>query len=400
MAARLRAFVNAVAERALAPRWAALIVLALARAGMGFQFQAPATVSPLLVQDLAIDQAQIGFLIGLYMLPGIVLALPGGFLGQRFGEKRIVTLALALMAAGGLTAAFAETYPALVAGRLLAGIGGVLLNVLMTKMVADWFAGRELVLAMAVFMNAFPIGIGLALLCLGRLGEIAGWPASFAATSVVALTCLLLFSILYRPHPDHRQPGDQCGGRISWRDAFAVCIPGAMWGLFNGAFTITFGFAPSFLVSGGMGMSEAGFLVGLATWLTVASVQTGGLVAQRWGKTDLLVLAGATIWAAGLLLLPSADPAPILVVVGLFLGLPVGIIVSMPARVLPSESRAVGMGVFFTWLYVGHSALPPVAGWLQDATGDAAAPFYFAGLLVLTIIPLHVLFRWRIRTND
>lgn len=58
-----------------------------------------------------------------------------------------------------------------------------------------------------------------------------------------------------------------------------------------------------------------------------------------------------------LLLLPSTDPVPVLLVVGLFLGLPVGVIVSMPTSVLPSESRAVGMGVFFTWLYVGHSVL-------------------------------------------
>lgn len=385
----------------MAPRWTALIVLTLARAGMGFQFQAPATVSPLLAQDLAIGQAQMGFLIGLYMLPGVLLAVPGGFLGQKFGEKRIVVLGLALMAAGGLAAALAETYPVLVAGRLLAGVGAVLLNVLMAKMVADWFARRELVLAMAIFMNAFPIGIGLALVTLGWLGESAGWPASFAATSAVALVCMLLLSILYRPRPEHRQPGERSsGGRISWRDAFAVCIPGAMWGLFNGAFTITFGFAPSFLVSGGMGVSEAGLLVGLATWLTVASVQTGGVLAQWWGKTDILVLAGVIIWAAGLLLLPSAEPAVVLVAVALFLGLPVGVIVSMPAIVLPSESRAVGMGVFFTWLYVGHATLPPVAGWLQDVTGDAAAPFFFAGLLVLAIIPLHVLFRVHVQTND
>jgi hypothetical protein len=65
-----------------------------------------------------------------------------------------------------------------------------------------------------------------------------------------------------------------------------------------------------------------------------------------------------------------------------------------------SAEGPIGMGVFFTWLYIGHSALPPVAGWLQDVTGDAAAPFYFAGLLVLTIIPLHVLFRLRVRANE
>ena len=47
---------------------------------------------------LAIDFASLGALIGLYMLPGVVIALPGGMLGQRFGAKRVVLVGLALMA--------------------------------------------------------------------------------------------------------------------------------------------------------------------------------------------------------------------------------------------------------------------------------------------------------------
>lgn len=278
--------------------------------------------------------AQIGFLIGLYMLPGIALAIPGGFLGRRLGEKRAVSLGLALMAAGGLTAALAATYPALVGGRFVAGAGAVFLNVLMTKMIADWFAGRELVLAMSAFMNAFPIGIGLALLILGPLGENAGWRVSFGATAVAALACLLLFVVSYRPHQGHGETGGRAGRwLLSRREVLVLCIPGALWGLFNGAFTITFGFAPGLLASGGTSVGEAGLLVGLATWLTVASVQAGGVVAQRWGRTDVLVLAAVTMWAVGLLLLPSMDPAPVLLAMGLFLGLPVGVIVSMPATV-------------------------------------------------------------------
>jgi len=40
-----------------------------------------------------------------------------------------------------------------IAGRLVAGAGVVLLNVQMTKMVADWFAGREIATAMAIFVK-------------------------------------------------------------------------------------------------------------------------------------------------------------------------------------------------------------------------------------------------------
>jgi MFS family permease len=82
----------------------ALAVLTLARASMGFQFQSLASVAPLLIEDLALGYAEVGFLIGLYMLPGVVLALPGGVLGQRFGDTRVVVVGLALMTAGGALA--------------------------------------------------------------------------------------------------------------------------------------------------------------------------------------------------------------------------------------------------------------------------------------------------------
>jgi len=376
-------------------RWLALIVLTMTRASMGFQFQAPASVSPLLIEGLAISHAEIGFLIGLYMLPGIALAFPGGLLGRRFGDKRIVAVGLVLMTAGGALVGLADSYAALVAGRLVSGIGAVLLNVLMTKMITDWFAGREIVLAMAVFMNAFPIGIGLALLSLGWLAESAGWPAAFLATSAAAFSCLLLLVLGYRPHPNDGEAGT-AGPRtepISRQEVGLVCIAGVIWGLYNGAFTITFGFAPLLLVGSGIGVGEAGFLVGIATWLTVASVQAGGLIVQRWGRANVVMLAGVIVWGVCLLLLPSISPTTVLFVIGLFLGLPVGVIVSMPAGVLRPASRAIGMGLFFTWLYIGHAVLPPVAGWLQDLSGSAATPFYFASVLVLSIVPLFFAFR-------
>src|SRR3990172_10481445 len=90
--------------RSLKPekRWRVLVALSLARVSMGFQFQAVASTAPLLSDSLGFDQAQIGWLVGLYLLPGVALALPGGMLGARFGDKRGPLLGLAVMAAGGV----------------------------------------------------------------------------------------------------------------------------------------------------------------------------------------------------------------------------------------------------------------------------------------------------------
>ena len=60
------------------------------------------------------------------------------------------------------------------AGRLVSGAGGVLLTVQMTKMVTDWFAGKEIATAMAIFVNSWPAGVAISLLVLPAIGTAYG----------------------------------------------------------------------------------------------------------------------------------------------------------------------------------------------------------------------------------
>ena len=185
----------------MSERWRILAALTAARVGMGFQFQAIACAAPFLAPELGLDNTQLGWLIGLYLLPGIAIALPGGLLGTRFGDKRVALAGLTLMAAGGVWLTFADSLAEAGAARMLAGAGAVALNVLLTKMVADWFEGRDRLLAMSVLVNAWPIGIGLALLSLGPVAESQGWPAVMLFTAGVAVAGLALVGAAYRAPP-------------------------------------------------------------------------------------------------------------------------------------------------------------------------------------------------------
>ena len=75
-------------------RWAILAVLFVVRLTMAFQFQSVAAVAPLLGRQYGVGLADIGILIGLYFTPGIALALPGGAIGQKFGDKTTVLVAI------------------------------------------------------------------------------------------------------------------------------------------------------------------------------------------------------------------------------------------------------------------------------------------------------------------
>jgi hypothetical protein len=74
-------------------RWWILGLLFACRTGLGLQFQTLGSVSDSLVSSLGFSYAQIGTLIGLFMLPGLALALPAGYLGRWLPDRVLVGLA-------------------------------------------------------------------------------------------------------------------------------------------------------------------------------------------------------------------------------------------------------------------------------------------------------------------
>ena len=70
---------------------------------------------------------------------------------------------LVLMLAGGVLMALAPPWPLQITGRLVAGAGAAMMSVVLTKMLTDWFAGKETATAMAIFINSWPVGIALSL---------------------------------------------------------------------------------------------------------------------------------------------------------------------------------------------------------------------------------------------
>jgi len=377
-------------------RWLILGVLAFARIAMGFQFQAVASVSPFLVAEFRIDYASVGTLIGLYLLPGVVLALPGGFLGRQLGEKRVVLGGLALMAAGGAISGVGDSYPVLVAGRIVTGVGVVLQFVLMTKMLADWFKGRDLILAMALYLNGWPIGIGLALVTQVKMASASSWHSVFLASAVLSAIALIAVAAIYRsPHSSEGAPDPDTAVRgLSMREFLLVSFAGWIWTLVNAGWVVVVAFSPGYLKTQGADLVEAAAITSLATWLAVIGVPLGGYVAARWGHPNALIAISTLAGGLAALALPFTDTHIVsFIIIGLIMFLPSGVIAALPIEVLRPQNRATGLGLFYTWWYVGMAGLPPIAGWTYDRTGSPAAPILYGAALIFLTLGALALFR-------
>ena len=374
-------------------RWLILAVLFLARTTMGFQFQSVATLSYSLVAQFDATYTQLGLLISCYLLPGIVVAYPGGSLGKRFGDKQIAILGLTLMVVGGLIDGTSLNYATFFGGRLIAGTGAVLLNVLLLKMATDWFLGREIGTALALLVSSWPIGIGIALIVLPWIAITFSVLSAFLSTAAAAAAVLVLVAAIYRPPEKVAEPEGGPSSRLSWREKGLVSLAGAVWALFNVGCIIVLSFTPSLLSAQGVSVRDAGIATSLASWTLISTMILGGILLDRIGHATALMTISLAVLGLSMMLLPSASSLALLAFIGAIAGLPCAAMLVLPTEVLRPRSRAPGMGIFYTWYYVGMTLLTPAAGLARDLSANPGAPLIFAGLLELGAIAALGIFR-------
>ena len=375
----------------MANRWIVLALVFLTRTSMGFQFQSVASVAPLMIADLGLSYAQLGTLLGLYMLPGAAFALPGGVVGQRFGERRIVVAGLALMIAGGAVTASAGGFGTAVTGRLLSGVGAVVMNILLAKIVSDWFTGKELSTAMAIMLTSWPVGLGLAATTLGAVAAGTSWRTAVMATAAAAGLGLLLM-LLCRDAPG--AAGGPARAALRGRELGLSLSAGFAWGCFNASLVAIVAFGPGLLIARGATLGDAGRVVSLAIWLTMLSVPLGGLLTDRLERPTVLIVTGSLVAAGTMLLIPVLAHAVLaFCLVGLAIGAPPGGLMALLPKALPPERLATGFGVFYTVFYVMMALTQPAAGLVRDVAGDPAAPIVFAALVMAATVAGLAIFR-------
>src|SRR5262245_54100589 len=359
----------------VAKRWIILLVLFLARTAMAYQFQTVGALGLILIDALKIDFVWLGTLIGLYMLPGAVFSLPGGLLGQRYGAKNIVLAGLALMVVGVALTATAS-FPIVAGGRLISGIGAVLINVVMTKMVTDWFAGREIVTAMSIFITSWPLGLALGLFSFPALAAAISWGTAMFAAALGALICLVLVMRFYCDPPDAQPPIANYSFHISMqrREWLLISFAGLIWGTYNVGLIVLISFMPEFFTTRGYSLIEASQIVSLLGWILIPLGPLAGYMAERLDRPNFLMAGAFCIVALAAAALPwTSAPITLFVLIAVGIGLPPGLIMALPAQALRPENRSIGMGIYYTIYYAGMALLPAVAGLARDIAGTPAA---------------------------
>jgi len=371
-------------------RWVVLALLVSVRVSTGIQYQAVASLSPQLMSGFVLSIADIGLLIGLYHAPGTILAFPGGAIGAWLGDKPVVLIGLALMAIGEIAAATAPTWPILMGARIVAGTGGILLNVMIIKMVADWFTSKETATAMAIIGSSAPAGIALAL---ATIPWIASSGDRVASISVVVY--LVLAFVALAAASDEASAGAQ--RQSLWPERrVVVCLitAGLIYGLYNVGLVTILAFGPLMLTERGWSFAAGSSVTSLVLWIVTISLPAGGLLADRIGRRAVVLVCGLLAFAATMAVAPRIDAVfAIFVLLGITSGLPCGAIMALPTQVLAPETRSVGMGIMFTVYYAVNVGGPWLIGLIAKQSGSARFAFDASAISLGVAVILWLFFR-------
>ncbi|WP_260192665.1 MFS transporter [Actinophytocola gossypii] len=251
--------------------------------------------------------------IGVYAL----MQVPTGLLVDRYGPRRVLTVAALLMGAGQLLFAFAVSYPLGLLARGVLGVGDAMTFVSVLRLVAAHFPARRYAALAALTAALGAIGNLVSTVPLSALLDGAGWTATFAVAgaatvlyAVVLATRVrdgaaaepdrapartagmvpLLRSVLGQVRLAWSTPGTRLGFWVHFSTMFAPAMLGLLWGF------------PYLVQAQGMSEPAAGLLLGVLVVGAIVGGPLVGTVVSRWPecRTPLVVaylVTALAVWS-------------------------------------------------------------------------------------------------------
>lgn len=184
-------------------RWLILVVLCLSSLVLVIDNMVLTVAIPQIATDLHADAQQIQWIIDAYLLVFAGLLLTSGSLSDRFGRRLIMVIGLALFGGASLLAAYAGSPEMLIAGRVLMGIGGVLIMPSTLSILITVFDDRERPKAIAAWSAVATLGMVGGPVLGGALLNHFWWGSVFVMNVPIAGVAIVAALVLM---PESRGP--------------------------------------------------------------------------------------------------------------------------------------------------------------------------------------------------
>jgi sugar phosphate permease len=156
---------------------------------------------PYIARDMHLSAAAMGIVLSAFFLGYTLIQIPGGILADKWGARKIMTIALVWWSLFTAVTGAVVTMTQMLVARVIFGIGeGIYLGG-STKTVSVWFPRRERGAAMAIKLSATSLGTAITPPIVVAIMALWGWRAVFCCLCVPGLVMAILTWMYLRDRP-------------------------------------------------------------------------------------------------------------------------------------------------------------------------------------------------------
>jgi MFS transporter, FSR family, fosmidomycin resistance protein len=365
--------------------------------GLSHFFQiATAVVFPLIKDDLGVSYEKLGLTVAIYYIVSGVFQALSGFAVDRFGARKMLFVGLGLATAGAFLAGMAHSYEMLLVAAVVGGLGNSVFHPCDFSILNARVNKNRLGYAFSWHGIAGYLGYAAAPAYSIAMATAFDWRAALLGAGVLGVA-VIAFLLLHRESV-YVEPADRrrMEGTGLTADLKVLASAPVMMCFFYFVFVAVgfvamqnFGTATLVMLYGASAQLAA---TGLTAYLLggAAGILTGGFVAVRSSRHDLVAVSGMAVSAAFTFVLASgwsshAMLPALLAAMGFSSG------ITNPSRDLivrnstPPGSTGKVYGFVYSGLDVGSMVTPVFFGWLLDHGRASTVFFSVVVALALTV---------------
>jgi predicted MFS family arabinose efflux permease len=347
--------------------------------------------------DLGLNAAELGTLIGVGGIVSVLVQVPAGSGGDRWGRRPFFAVAMLMLALSQLARWQSTAAPMLLAAQIMGGGAQGIATVNAWAAVADFTAAspQKRGQAFGVLNANLALGLVAGYLLAGGLGSLFGWRTMSLILVLVPLAALpALAWVGGRSRAASARPGlGDIVRSVTQRQRLALTIMAAL--------TLAAGQGALYLLPFAVQQRDLGpfaaalLLVPYVVGSVIAG-PLGGRVSDRFGTRPVIVATLLVGVVATTTLIWGATMPVLFVAAFTLIGASVnGALPLMAVRVvLVGDSTSVGVGSILAGLRMGQSSGtflgPAVAGLMLARVGLSAGWLALAGCLLASLVLLEV----------
>jgi sugar phosphate permease len=162
------------------------------------------TASNVFEKELNLSKTEVGFVFSVFAYPYLIFQIIGGYLGDRFGPRKVLTVCSLIWALATILTGFVNGFVTMVMARLLLGFGEGATFPTATSAMARWTRPVDRGFAQGITHAFSRVGNSLTPPMVVGLMALTGWRGSFIALGIASCIWVIFWYCLFRDNPvDH-----------------------------------------------------------------------------------------------------------------------------------------------------------------------------------------------------